>query len=478
MFQRLWTSTLLLGVALLLSACGGSGGGGPSTGDVTVVLTDGPTDQYERILVTMTGMTLIGSGGQVALYDGDPVTFDLLDMSEWGDLAFNTKVLAGNYSKIRIFIDEITVVDLDDPNATETIGNLPANGKIDLNPRGTFEVSPDWTTVIKLDIDAKRSFQIVETGNDKLKFRPIVFVEVFQGDIFLPDRLVRVFGTVDEGSIDTSNDSFRLCDLGFISQVSGSNVGDPDTCVRVYADGGPSLFDDTGAEVDFSAVTEGSLLTAVGFLAETADAEAVLGLDSVVVALGDRQPDDADGWSTIQGLVMSDPASPATCVAPDACFDFDPDDGPGVVVRMQPGTRVFRADGVEFAQADVNTGDGGSIDALPVGSEQYAALIVLANDLGSGAVSGSLDGVGVADGYVLLNVTTDTGGTAGVCVNPETNIVQVLFDDEAVTIFDLLDPDVLVTGMLVEAYGDPVTEPVGCEIVAAMIIIKPPVATP
>jgi hypothetical protein len=310
MFRYIRTCALLLGATLLLSACGGGGGGSdaPSTGDVAVVFTDGPTDQYERILVTMTGMTLIGSGGQVALYDGEPVTFDLLDMSEWGDLAFNTKVLAGNYSKIRLYI------------------------------------SPDWTTVIKLDMDAKRSFQVVETGNDKLQFRPIVFVDVFQGDIFLPDRLVRVFGSVEPGSIEgddttdtDSDDSFRLCHLEFLSQVSGPVVGDPSACVIVYADGGPepddgpSLFDDTGAEVDFSAVTDGALLTAVGFLVETLDAEAVLGLDSVVVTLGDRRPDDAEGWATIQGLVTSVPASSATCLATDRCFDFDPDDAAPVV---------------------------------------------------------------------------------------------------------------------------------------------------
>jgi hypothetical protein len=109
MFRHICTCALLLGASLLLSACGGGGGGNdaPSTGDVSIVFTDGPTDQYDRILITMTGMTLIGSGGQVALYDGEPVTFDLLDMSDWADLAFNTKVLAGDYSKTRLYLSKI-----------------------------------------------------------------------------------------------------------------------------------------------------------------------------------------------------------------------------------------------------------------------------------------------------------------------------------------------------------------------------------
>jgi hypothetical protein len=370
------------------------------------------------------------------------------------------------------------------------ITNLPANGKIDLNPRGPFEVSPDWTTVIKLDIDARRSFQVVATGNGKLQFRPVVFVDVFQGNIIVPNRLVRVFGAVEPGSIevgdtagDGTDDSFRLCQLEFISQVSGPVLGDPDACVRVYADGGPSLFDDTGAVVDFSAVDEGQLLTAVGFLVDSDDAGAVLGLNSVVVALGDRRPDDVDGWGTIQGLVTSDPASSATCVAPDSCFDFDPDDADPVITRMQPGTRVFSADGPELAQTDVGAGDVVSIDALPVGGEEYAALIVLASDFGSVVVSGSLDAWDrdIAEPYVLLDVITDGGGMAGVCVDSDTDIVQVLVDDDTVTIFDLLDPRVpgaLDQGLLVEAYGDPVIDPADCDIEASLVILEPPPATP
>jgi hypothetical protein len=483
MFRHICTCALLLGASVLLSACGGGGGSdAPSTGDVSVVFTDGPTDQYDRILITMTGMTLIGPEGHVALYDGEPVTFDLLDMSDWGDLAFNTKVLAGDYSKIRLFISDIELIDSNAVDGVPVkISNLPANGKIDLNPRGPFEVSPDWTTVIKLDIDARRSFQVVATGNGKLQFRPIVFVDVFQGDIIVPNRLVRVFGSVEPGSIeggdsagDETDDSFRLCQLEFISQVSGPVLGDPDACVRVYADGGPSLFDDTGAEVGFSAVTDNAPLTAVGFLVDTDDAGAVLGLNSVIVALGDRRPDDVDGWGTVQGLVTSDPASSATCVAPDSCFDFDPDDADPVITRMQPGTRVFSADGPELAQTDVGAGDVVSIDALPVGGEEYAALIVLASDFGSVVVSGTLDNVGTAGSFVLLEVITDDiGGMAGVCVSPDTSVVQVLVDDDAVTLFDLLNPAVLEAGVLVEAYGDPVVEPAGCDIVADLVIVEP-----
>ena len=479
MTRRLLAAAIVLAATLSLSACGGGsgGGGGAATGNVVVLFADGPTDQYQRMLVSVTGITLIGAGGQVDIYDGPEVTFDLLEMSDWADLAFNTKVLAGRYNKVRLVLSKVQLIDMVN-NETVLLDKLPANGKIDLNPRGPFEVSPDFTTVIKLDMDARRSFQVVETGNQELRLRPIVFVDVYQGDLLLPDRLVRVFGTVEAGSIQTGLapdilvESFRLCDLQFISQTGGPTLGDPADCVRVFADSA-SAFDDTGDQVGPSAVSEGDLLTAIGFVVDTDDADALLDLNAVVLEIGDRQPDDASGWGTEKGAVASDPAA---CDA-DQCFDFDPDESDSLITtRMQPGTRVFRADGTELAQGDVSAGDTGSIDALPVGAEQNAALVVLANEVTSDTVSGLLESPGtqIVAADAVLNVRTEADTLVAVCVNADTKIVQVLADDAVITLFDLLDPDVLEIGSLIEAFGDTGPPPVGCELVADLVIVEPP----
>ncbi len=479
MTRRLLAAAIVLAATLSLSACGGGsgGGGGAATGNVVVLFADGPTDQYQRMLVSVTGITLIGAGGQVDIYDGPEVTFDLLEMSDWADLAFNTKVLAGRYNKVRLVLSKVQLIDMVN-NETVLLDKLPANGKIDLNPRGPFEVSRDFTTVIKLDMDARRSFQVVETGNQELRLRPIVFVDVYQGDLLLPDRLVRVFGTVEAGSIQTGLapdilvESFRLCDLQFISQTGGPTLGDPADCVRVFADSA-SAFDDTGDQVGPSAVSEGDLLTAIGFVVDTDDADALLDLNAVVLEIGDRQPDDAGGWGTEKGAVASDPAACDT----DQCFDFDPDESDTVITtRMQPGTRVFRADGTELAQSDVSTGDIGSIDALPVGAEQNASLVVLANEVAGDTVSGLLEipGAQIVGADAVLNVRTEADTLVAVCVNADTRIVQVLADDAVITLFDLLDPDVLENGSLIEAFGDTDPVPVGCELVADLVIVEPP----
>jgi len=478
MFKRTLFTALLFALTLTLNACGGGSSSSPATGDVAVVITDGPTDQFERMLVTITGMSLIGSGGQVELYAGDPITFDLLQMSEWADLAFTTKVQEGKYNKIRLELSQVELIDLADSNNNVVLDKLPANGKIDLNPRGSFEVSPEFTTVIKLDIDAKRSFQVVETGNKKLQLRPIVFVDIYEDKLYLPERLVRIAGDVQAGSIinsdtaDLTEQSFRLCNLQFISQSDGPSLGSAGDCVRVYADSATSFFDAVGGVTDFAAITENGPLTAVGFIADTDDPDAILGLNTVVQELGPRQTASITGWDTRQGIVADDPVG---CDA-DQCFNFTlagTDPVEMVTTRMRPETRVFRADGVELSQAAVNTGDSGSVDAVLNSTELQAALIVLSSDVGGSILSGTLDGVSESAPYVL-SVITDAG-TVSVCTNPDTIILQVLVDDETVTLFDLLDPNILEIGSAVEVFGNTVALPTSCVINAEEIIVE---ATP
>ena len=73
-----------------------------------------------------------------------------------------------------------------------------------------------------------------------------------------------------------------------------------------------------------------------------------------------------------------------------------------------------------------------------------------------------------------MNVRTEADTLVAVCVNADTRIVQVLADDAVITLFDLLDPDVLENGSLIEAFGDTDPVPVGCELVADLVIVEPP----
>ena len=468
-----------------ISGCGSSGGdSSPGTGQVAVLITDGPTDIYERVLITLSRMVLIGSGGQQIIYDGAPITFDLLELRDRADFAFSQRITAGDYNKIRLHVDEVRLVDLGDPadpsdDVEEVLDNLAANGRIDLNPQGPFTVTTDRTTVISLDIDANRSFQVVQTGNQRLKLRPVIFVDVFQDDIVLPNRLIRVFGRVD--SVDEVGESLVLCELRFVAALG--TPADTDDCAQVFATGA-SHFGADALAIDFAALaqaiadSDNPLLTAIGFPGMPGDgapADVVLDLDAVVTEFGARRTDTDPGWETSSGVVQSDPT--ATDCDTTQCVDFLPADAAAAItVQLQDETRVFTRDGTELGLADIMQNDVGAFDGLLVpngGSEALrASLFVFGPTPGDNLVSGSLTAVTLGDDFDVLMVQPDTGDPVAVCVTAETDVLRILVDGEAISISDLLDPAVLdpSAGLNVDAAGV-ASSTDGCDVDAEVVIV-------
>jgi hypothetical protein len=191
---------LLMPLTFFLMSCGGGGGGSSSSGtstpsgsgSVAVVLADGPSDEYDKIYIWVTGVSLIpaeGNEAPVTIFetdqseDGHPgVRVDLLEFRD-EDFVMTVKdgVPAGKYSKIRLEI-----------SAIETIGGpcddnwikLPS-GKIDLKPREPFYLHDGGNISIRLDIDADKSINLHEAGNSgKCIFRPVVFVDIEEGAPF------------------------------------------------------------------------------------------------------------------------------------------------------------------------------------------------------------------------------------------------------------------------------------------------------
>ncbi|MFW2404267.1 MAG: DUF4382 domain-containing protein [Gammaproteobacteria bacterium] len=479
---------LILAWTLLMGAgCGGSSGGGSAagTGQVAVLITDGPTDEYERVLITLSSMILIGSGGQQVIYDGEPITFDLLKLRDRADFAFSQTITEGDYSKIRLQVDEVRLVDLGDPadpddDVEEVLDNLAANGKIDLNPRGPFSVVADKTTVISLDIDAQRSFQVVQTGNSRLKLRPVIFVDVFQDDIVLPNRLIRAFGRVE--SVDEAAESLVLCDLQFVAALDAP--ADADNCARVFA-GSATHFGADAMTIDFAALaqaiadSDNPLLTAIGFPGIPDDAApdgVVLDLDAVVNEFGARKTDTDPGWETTDGLVQTDPST-VDCDNMK-CVDFLPAGAADpITVQLQTATRVFARDGTELGQGDIAQDVAGAFDGLRVplgaGEALRASLFVVGPAPGEDLVSGTLTAVAIGDELDVLSVQPETGDPVAVCVTADTDILRILVDGDAVSILDLLDPAVLDPSedLQVDVAGND-SSMAGCDVDADLVIVE------
>ncbi len=214
-------------VLLLLGCDGGSdrdtasdGADATATGSVAILLTDAPTDAFDRVDVTLTRIELLGDdSGNAVLFEGER-TLDLLALRDNADLFSLADVPAGEYEKIRLTVTQVALVRLDDQgNVIETITpRLPGNGRIDLDPRESFHVQEGQTLMLEIDIDAARSIQVAQAGNEEYLFRPVVFVRVLGGSTseipageVVTGKLIRIRGEV--AKIDREGQRFLLCRL-------------------------------------------------------------------------------------------------------------------------------------------------------------------------------------------------------------------------------------------------------------------------
>ena len=219
----------------LLAACGGGGGGSDSPapaatqqfGGLTVTLGDAPFNA-DAVFIDIEEVRLLGDGEQqhlLTLETDAPI--DLLTLQNITELLFDGEVPVGEYSKIRLIISSLSIV----VDGVSEDAQLPANGKIDLVPQGSFDILPGEDLVIQIDIDLERSVHIVQTGNSKYRFRPVVFVDVIDQDQL---RLVHLFGNVEEDAFtegqapeaEAVDSDFDLCET--VTEIEADECSDID----------------------------------------------------------------------------------------------------------------------------------------------------------------------------------------------------------------------------------------------------------
>ena len=240
---------------------------------------------------------------QRQFFEGD-VTIDLRQLEASGELlSLTNNVAPGTYSKLRLYVDDITLVDLDTDGVTvlEMIHpKIPANGKVELNPRGPLSVTAGETLLLQLDIDAEKSIKYHATGNGEWKFRPVIFIKSGDADDF--GRLTRIYGRIDQ--IDSEGMNFRLCQTELLSDDDDSDdYAEDEHCVRVSIAEDTGLFGDTGAPIQFATLADGDFATVAGLVQndddDSSDADEVshsdgessdeaFDIDAVVVMQGEK----------------------------------------------------------------------------------------------------------------------------------------------------------------------------------------------
>jgi len=301
---------LLLILALttfILSSCGGGGGGGggfiPSvtgsagTGSVAILLTDNFTEEFSKIIVTITKIELLSEHGKYTVFSGRR-KFDFLNLrNETTLLGIEDRVPAMCYEKIRLTVEDVKLFDANGDPILEPVA-LTGNNKIDLNPRQDFCLAAGKSLTIQLDLDAKNS--LIKQNNNRYKFDPVVFIDII-GNL-PPDKLVRVPGIIHH--IDEAARQFTLCPI----TVEGLTElhHDNDSCITVSVLNDTSIFhaDSNGRPASFEDLKLRDRVTAIGFFSRMScpyndhddsdsdfdhDNDACRVLDAVVVEIGEFQ---------------------------------------------------------------------------------------------------------------------------------------------------------------------------------------------
>ena len=181
---------LALGLSLILSCS--SDITGTSNGSLQVYITDAPIDftGVSAVNVTFSGIVLYpedhdaGAGEEAGSMDLDisPAilahegTINLLDYQDGAViLVGGADIPAGTYSRIRLLVSEVTLVEDDDgdPETPEVVEPVKlSSGKIDIH--FGFTLGDGEEADVVLDFDAAESVHINETGNEKYILRPVV----------------------------------------------------------------------------------------------------------------------------------------------------------------------------------------------------------------------------------------------------------------------------------------------------------------
>ncbi len=299
-----FTCSGFLSLLLLLSVSGCSNGGGddpsqsgPKVGSVTVLITDGPSVEVDRFIVEVTRVSLIPEG------DGDPVVVfkgkRRIDVMEFRDRYFiltaDDEVPAGRYEKIRLELSDVEIV----PETLCDEIKVPS-WKIDLNPRGTFEVSPEAAIFVSLDVQAQKSIHFHEAGKKgKCIFRPVVFVDI-ETEKLEKECPQEIAGTILEiktedldddrddgdrdGDKDYDNEDGPDEDKHFHSDFDDLDDEIAELRIGLGEDGGEiwvevfsdtAIFDAQAFAADFSTLEVGDPVLIRGLLEQDSDLEAI-----------------------------------------------------------------------------------------------------------------------------------------------------------------------------------------------------------
>jgi hypothetical protein len=448
-------SSLLLVIALAtLAACSSSSSNtdgsqsqntsdspASNTGRVSLLITDNPRTDFDQILVTLESVRFLsddGNGGEnEQIVFNEPKVINLLALQTYSDLLVTTELPAGTYNKIRLYVSQVELRKLDsNGNVVEShLADLPANGKIDLNPQGTFDVVSNGYLVVELDMDANKSFQVVEAGKSgKYKFRPLVLVNVLgEQEIKLVLLDGKVFDKTDTGLV--------LCGDTSLTEVNAS-------CLDVGLNANTVVQDDLINTIPSSDLVNGDIVEVLGKMAGNLSALHIV-----------KNNDSASERDLFSGL--------ATSTVSGGMFGMDTNDAnPSVPamtsldVTLADGARIFDKYGNVVPANDVSVGGGVTVYGLAIPDiasiTDVTAAFALYNEIDAqDHITGSILTSDTVLQQLQVNGTLEGGvSSADYCVSTSGADIYLLTSTPDGISSVNVNQDVLTSGQQVDVYAN------------------------
>lgn len=471
-------------VLTVLASCsssdGGNSGTAATTGRVSLLITDAPTDDFDQVNLTVESISFLGEddGHETIVFDESRIV-DLLALQNYSDLLVTAVIPVGSYDKIRLHVSQVELVKFIDGGDPESIiTKLPANGKVDLNPRGSFEVTGGGHLMIELDIDAEKSIHIVETGNGtKYNFRPVVFVNIVGVDdeiklVLLEDRQV----------LERTESGFQLCED--TDEVPGDDDDvvhhdeegdDHDSCIAVVISENTVVQDDLIEVVPASDIVNGNIVTILGRLSNDS-------IDAlhIVIEAADKSVSDLAVFTGVATTAFDVDHFTMDASTDDDDVSIQPLTITELVIALVEGSgvRVFDKNGDEVSADSIVVGTATDVFGLAIPdiatvSKVKAAFVIVSDEVKADKLSGTIAAVNEAESQ--LTVLATIGDTTGdVCVDTTDAIIFILaIVDKKVVTKEILISNLHVD-MLIDVYG----EDDGSSCVAAdVILVAEPFAT-
>ena len=433
------------------------------TGRVTLLVTDGITDDFDEVNLTVKSISFLGEGdGSETIVFNESRVINLLALQNYSDWLVTAVISAGTYDKIRLLVTQVELVK---EGQAPIITKLPANGKVDLNPQGTFDIIPGENLIVELDVDVEKSIHIIKKGNGEYSynFRPVVFVNIMGVDDL---KLVLLDGKV----LARTEAGFQLCDA--------QDLEVNDNCLAVSILGNTVVQNDQIVVVSAGDVVDEDIVTVLG----KASSNNINALH-IVIEAKDKKVSD---------LALFNGVATSPFDVDHFTMDAETDDDDVVIQPLTltaltvalvegSGVRVFDKNGDVVNAETIVVGTDVDVFGLAqpdiaTVTDVKAAFVIIDNDVNDKKISGTIAAINKTESQITVTAVNYNGFNGDVCVDINETIIFILGIVDKKVVTKEITINELQVDMPIDVYGQ--DNGLSCISADVILVAEPLVVAP